>query len=180
MKLGNGLCFLRPGQNVVEGLDDFPAGMAEHHRLHVIPSARDGIHSVILPEPEEELVLVVLFPEADQDYPRFAWNLPAPEATGDFLDGNPFPDSIPEGILRFLELEVGFQVRTQQDVAVAVDCHGLAELAGDDRVDPADLVANLPAHFEKIAASIRRHGFHPLPTFVFRLIRLERSSSMFM
>ena len=180
MKLGDGRGFPGAGQDIVEGLDDFPAGIAEHDRFDVIPSAGDGIHSVILPDSEEELVFVVLCPEADQDHPRLARNLPAPKAAGDFLDGDPFPDSFPEGILRFLELEVGFQVRTQQDVPVAVDRHGFAELAGDDRVDPADLVANLPAHFEKIAASNRRHGFHPLPAPVFRLSCLEKSSSMFM
>ena len=180
MKLSDGRRFLRAGQEVVEGFDDFPAGVAEHDRLHVIPPAGDGIHSVILPDPEEELILVVLFPEADEDHPRFAGDLPSPESAGDLLDGDPFADPLPEGVLRLLKLEIGFQVRTEQDVPVAVGRRGLPELTGDHRVDAADLVADLPAHFEEIAVWIRRHGFHPLPAAGFRLSRLEKSFSMFM
>ncbi len=175
VELGDGLEPLRLHLEVVDRLDDLAAGVAEHDPLDVVPAARNGVDPVILPELEQELILVELLREVHQDDPRLARDLPAAEAAGQVLDGRVFPDGRPEILLGLLELEVVLQVRPQQDVSVPEGTGRAGDLAADGRVNLAHLVADFPAHFEKIIVALGTHGRTP----VFPAILPEKSFRMF-
>ena len=176
VELGDGALPLGTHDDVVNRLDHLAGRIAEHDRLHVIPPPGDGVDAVVLPDPEEELVLVVFLPEADEDRLGSAGDLPAAEAAGDLLDGHPLADAVPALLVRFLEIGVGLEVRAEDEVTLAIGLCCLGELACDDGVDPADLVADLPAHLEQAMARLC-HRFSPLLVF-FR--DWEKSSRMFM
>jgi len=173
---GDGPEPLRLDLEVVQRLDDLPAGIAEHDPLDVVPAARDGVDAVILPELEQQLVLVVLLREIHQDDPRLARHLPAAEAAGDVLDGRVLPDGEPEVLFGLLELRVVLQVRPQQDVTVPEGPHRGGDLAAHGGMDLAHLVADLPAHLEQIVFALGTHGRTPNPPSILP----ERSFRIFM
>ncbi|OPY91999.1 MAG: hypothetical protein A4E73_01573 [Syntrophaceae bacterium PtaU1.Bin231] len=150
---------------VVGDLDHLAAGVTEHDRLDIVPAAGNGIDAVVLPDPVEELFLVVLRSGAHEDDPRIARDFPSSAAAGDFLDGGGLPKPGPALLVRLLEIDVRFQVGAEQEVLVPVILCGLAQLACDDRVDAADLVADLPTDFEQIAVTLFCHGSSPCGGF---------------
>ena len=160
---------------VVEGFDHLACRIAEHDRFHIVPAPGDGVDAVVLPESEEELVLVVLFAEADEDRFRPAWHLPAAEAARNFLDGHPFADVVPAIFVRLLEIGVRLEVRTEDEITFAEELRRLGEFARDHGMDPADLVADLPAYLKKIVILRLCHDFSP---FFVRICR-DKSSIMF-
>ncbi len=180
VKLGNGGFTLRSDQDIIKGFNDFPAGIAEHDRFHIIPPAGNGIHPVILPDPEEKLFFIVFFSKTNQNDFRFAGNFPASKTAGDFLDGDPLSDLFPEDLFRLFKFKIGFQVRSQQNILIAIGRYGFPELAHDHRVNPADLVANLPTDLKQIPVLISYHGLHPLSDDGFLCSCLEKSSRIFM
>jgi hypothetical protein len=110
MKLGDGPHPLGPHQEVVSGLDHLAGSVTEHHRFHIVPSSGDGVHAIVLPDGEEEFVLVVFFSEADEDRLWISRDLPAAETAWDLLDGAGLPDPFPALLVRFLEIGVGLEV----------------------------------------------------------------------
>ena len=176
VKLGDGPHPLGFHDEVVDGLDHLACRVAEHDRLHVVPPPGDRVDAVILPDPEEELVLVVLLPEAHQDRLGFAGDLPAAEAAGDLLDRDRLADTVPALLVRLLEIGVGLEVRAEEEVILSIGAGRLGELARDDGVDPPDLVADLPAHLEEVVIACLCHGASPS----LLLMDCPKSSSMFM
>ncbi|OPY08051.1 MAG: hypothetical protein A4E67_01070 [Syntrophaceae bacterium PtaB.Bin038] len=161
VKQGDGPEPLRLDLEVVQRLDDLAAGVAEHDPLDVVPAAGDGIDAIVLPELEQQLVLVVLLREVHQDDPRLARHLPSAEAAGEILHRRVLPDGEPEGLVGFLELPVVLQVRPQQHVTVPEGPHRGGDLAADGGIDLADLVAGLPAHLEQVVFAISIHERTP-------------------
>ncbi|OPY87244.1 MAG: hypothetical protein A4E72_01517 [Syntrophus sp. PtaU1.Bin208] len=162
MKLGNRCSPLGTDHEIVDGLDDFSTGVTEHDGFGIIPSACDGIHAIIFPHPVKKLILVVLQTEIDEDDFRLAGDPPAPETTGQVLDGRSFPNLIPTFFVGFLKVKIGFKVRSEEIIILSINLHGFPDLAADHGIDSADLVAYLPAAFKEISVFIFVHFFQLL------------------
>jgi len=174
VKVGDGGKVVGADGKVVDRLDDLPTGKAEHDGFDVIPAAGDGIDAKGLPEPKQELVLVIFLAGAHQNRLGLPGYFPAAEATGDILDRRPFPYLRPAVLVGLLEIHIGLQIGPQEDIAVPIDIQRLPQLAGDHGVDAAHLVADLPAHLEQITVADFRHDPFSFPTL------LEKSSRIFM
>ena len=84
-----------------------------------------------------------------------------PKRQGISLMAIPSRIAVPALLVRFLEIEVGLEVRAEEDIIFSVDSRCLGELARDDRVDSPDFVADLPAHLEEVVIARFRHGDSP-------------------
>ena len=152
MEVGYAVDLLAGGQHLMDGGDDFAAGVAEGHGLDVVPAAGEGVDAEAFPELTQELVGVVAAVEVHQDDAGTARDLPAAEAAAKILVPEGVADGIPAGLVRFGELGVVLGVGADEEVFAVEGAHSLLRLAGDDFVDAADLVAHFPAYFEKVSA----------------------------
>ena len=136
--------------------DDHARGIAEEHGFDVIPLSRERIHVVRLPEFLEYFVLAGdQRSEVHQDHRRLALDLPVPHA-------DPEPVAVYalapcfQHVGVFLEFGVRplvLEVGPDEDIAVG-EFPGCGLCFGrDDGMDAADLVADLPAHLEKVVGS---------------------------
>ena len=175
VELGDGVPPLGTDDDIVDRLDHLAGRIAEHDRLHVIPSPGDGVDAVVLPDLEKELVLVVLFAEADENRLGPAGDLPAAEPAGDLLDGHPFPHIVPARLVRLLEIGVGLEVRAEGEVPLAEGLCRFRQFAGNDGVDPADLVADLPTHLKQVVSLCFLHVC--APSHILRIGKNHRGCS---
>ena len=152
MEVGYAVDLLTGGQHLMDGGDDFAAGVAEGHGLDVVPAAGKGVDAEAFPELAQELVGVVATVEVHEDDAGAAGDLPAAEAAAQVLVLQGIADSIPAGLVRFGEVGVVLGVGADEEVFAIKSAHGLLRLAGDDFIDAADLVAHFPTYLEKVSA----------------------------
>ena len=136
---------MRPDHQVIDRFDHFTAGVTEHQGFHVVPSAGYGIYAVILPEPVEQLVLVIFFPEVDEDDLRLSGNLPPAKTARNFFDGRTFPDLDPAILIGFFKIRVRLEIRSQKEVPLTIVANGLPHLAGNNGIYSSNFIAYLPA-----------------------------------
>ena len=152
VEVGDAVDLLAGGQHLMDGGDDFAAGVAEGHGLDVVPAAGKGVHAEAFPELTQELVGVVAAVEVHQDDAGTAGDLPAAKAAAQILVLEGVADGIPAGLVRFGEVGVVLGVGADEEVFAVEGAHGLLRLAGNDFIDAADFVAHFPAYFEKVSA----------------------------
>ena len=156
MELGDDLVGL--AQVVVPEAFDHAAGdIAEQGGLLVIPVAADRVDTVVLPELGEDVVALrqqVLVVHQDGD--GRAGDVPAADAQAQAAPGGHLLPSLVEvGVFEEIRVAgtVHPHIRTDQDVVATELGLEMEGFGGDDGVDAADLVANLPADFKQIIGS---------------------------
>ena len=145
------------------GGDDDARGVAEEHRLDVVPLTRDGVDVVGLPEVLEDVVLLGdERGEVDEDDQRTALDLPAADADAQSLAVYALAPRLQqlEVLLEFGVRSLVLEIGTDEDIVVT-ELAGCGQgFGGDDGVDAAHLVAYLPAYLEQVVGSCFRvaHG----------------------
>ena len=139
---------------LVDGLDDLAAGRGEHDRLHIVPAAGHGIDVVELPVVVEELVLVAEIAEVHQDDLGVAWNKPVAYAALQVVLLQRSAERIERRPCVFLKIGIVAKVGTQQPVVLAKILDSLQNLAADDGVDAAYLVADFPGSLKQCDVSV--------------------------
>ena len=149
VEVGQGRAVGRDVQRLAGGLDHFAAGRTEHDRFHIVPAAGDGVHAVAVPEREQQLALVVTVTVPDQDDFGAAGDVPAAEAAAQVAPVGLLAQLLPAGLVGLFKVGVVAQVGPQKKIIFSKGSQGFQDLAADDGIDAADLVADLPADFEE-------------------------------
>ena len=149
MEMGQGRAIGGDVQCLAGGLDHFAAGRAEHDRFHIVPAAGDGVHTVAVPEREQQLALVIAVTVADQDDLGAAGDVPAPEAAIQVAPVGLLAQFLPAGLVGLFKVGIVAQVGSQKEIVLSKGGQGLQDLAADDGIDAADLVADLPADLKE-------------------------------
>ncbi len=149
VKLGDGLPSLAD-HPVVENGHGLPESGAVQNRLDVVPAPPDGIDAEILPELKKELALGVFADVSHENHPGMPFDGPSAASAGEIPFLQLLRDRRPEILRRLLEFGVVAEIGSDEDVVVAETLSGARDLRPDHRVDAADLVADFPAHLEKV------------------------------
>ena len=136
--------------------DDHARGIAEEHGLDVVPLSRERIHVVRLPEFLEYFVFAGdQRSKVHQDHRRLALDLPVSHADPEAVAVYALAPCL-QHVGVFLEFGVRplvLEVGPDEDIAVGeFTGYGLC-FGRDDGMDAADLIADLPAHLEKVVGS---------------------------
>ena len=152
MEVGHAVALVAGGKHLMNGGDDFAAGIAEQHRFDIVPAAGKRIDAEAFPELAQYLIRVVAAVEVHEDDARTAGDFPAAEAAAQILVLQGVTQSVPAGFVRLGELRIFFGIGSDEEVLAVVGVHRLLRLACDDLIDAADFVAHFPADLEKVGA----------------------------